>query len=691
MQALEEVFAETMPREMGYDYIGISFQEKQAQQGVPPTAIFGLSLLFVFLILAAQYESWSLPFSVLLGTPIAALGAFATLYLRRMDNDTFAQIGLVMLIGLAAKNAILIVEFAKAELGRGRGIIEAALTGARLRLRPIVMTAFAFMLGCVPLWTAEGAGAVSRRVLGSTVIGGMLAATCIAVFIVPLCFYGVERLSHRGKGREGPPPPAPPPGAAGAAAVALLLAMTLGGCALGPDYERPKIEAPPAFRSADGAGATAASLADIPWWDVFRDDRLAALVREALADNYDARIAAARIEQARAGIWIARADLFPHAGYEAVASRGLNTFAGEPFPTGATSAGPSFLGALNATWEIDVWGRIRRQTEAARAELLASAEGRRAVWLTLVSDVGRAYFQLLELDKELEIARRSTASFGESLRIFDEKLKGGVGSKLETSRAEGALAGAAATIPSLEREIAAQENELNLLLGRGPGPVSRTATLLGIKPPPEVPAGLPSSLLERRPDVLAVEQQLVAANAAIGAALANFFPKFGLSAIAGAASVQLADIAKGPGGLWSVAASATGPLFEGGALVGRYDQAKALRLEGALRYQETVLGAFRDVSNALIANAKLREVEVQQAHAAAALEEAVTVSTQRYQAGQSSYYEVLEAQQQLFPAQTALARIQRDRLLAIVQLYKALGGGWKLDDEAFAGRKEAAR
>ncbi len=208
MAMLQDVFAKTMPSEMGLDYKDMSFQEQQAQKGVPPAVIFGVSLLFVFLILAALYESWTLPFSVLLSTPIAIFGAFLALYLRRFEDDVYFQIGLVMLIGLAAKNAILIVEFARAEFEKGQPIIDSALTAARLRLRPILMTAFAFILGCVPLWTATGSGAVSRRILGTTVIGGMLAATFIAIFMIPVLFYVVEKLSHRnGEGKHQPPPP----------------------------------------------------------------------------------------------------------------------------------------------------------------------------------------------------------------------------------------------------------------------------------------------------------------------------------------------------------------------------------------------------------------------------------------------------------------------------------------------------
>jgi multidrug efflux system outer membrane protein len=461
--------------------------------------------------------------------------------------------------------------------------------------------------------------------------------------------------------------------------LALAAGAFTGGCALGPDYERPKVDAPTGFRGLETTAATRESIADQPWWEVFQDADLEALIREALENNYDARIAATRIEQASAGVTIARSGFFPHAGYQGGAAQGQNTFLGNPVtPPGKTDVTSSFLGALSASWEIDLWGRVRRETEASEAELGASEVARRGIWLSLVSDVSQVYFELLELDKELAIARTTVDSYGQSLKIFNERLKGGVGSKLETARAEGAQATVAASIPDLERRIGQKENQLNLLLGRLPGSVARTATLLGKKAPPEVPVGLPSALLERRPDILEAEQHLVAANAKIGVAVASFFPKIGLTAIAGSASEPLKDLAKGSSGVWGAAAMLSGPIFEGGSLVGGYEVAKAQSDEAALIYRQTVLRAFHEVSDALIARPQLERVHTEQARAVAALEEAVTVAVQRYQAGRSSYYEVLEAQDQLFPAQTALARTDLARLVVVLRLYKALGGGWKV-------------
>ena len=462
-------------------------------------------------------------------------------------------------------------------------------------------------------------------------------------------------------------------------AIAILIACTLlSGCAVGPNYTRPAVDAPVIFRDQDSA-AQQLSLADLPWWEVFKDDTLKELIKTALSNNYDLRVAVRRIEQARASEVQTRSQFFPQVGYEGDAARGRNSFLDTAFVNFKTQN--TVLGVLNLTWELDLWGRIRRADEAARAQVLANEEAKRGVMLSLVSDVAQAYFELLELDLQLAIAKRTTQSFSDSLAVFRQRLEGGVASRLETSRAEASLASTAATVPNLEQLIAIKENQINVLLGHNPGPVPRSATLIQQQTPPEVPPGLPSVLLERRPDVRQAEQELVAANAQIGVAVAEFFPKLGLTTFFGRVSSELSAFTSSKGNTWAVAGSLVGPIFQGGRLVGQYQQAEAQWEEFKLRYQQTALNAFQEVSNALITRQKLEEVRVQQARAVSALEESVKVSLQRYVAGFSSYFEVLEAQQQLFPAENDLARTQLNQLVVIVQLYKALGGGWNLPDD----------
>jgi len=455
--------------------------------------------------------------------------------------------------------------------------------------------------------------------------------------------------------------------------VGVVLLALAGACAVGPNYQRPPVDTPTAFRG--GLAKSTGSIAELPWWKVFRDENLQALIRTALAGNYDLRIAVSRVEQAREFAAQARAGLFPQLNYGAVAARGKNVTAlNLPSPTGQT--GSVFAADFNISWEIDLWGRIRRLTEAAQAQFLATEEARRGVTISLIAEVAQGYLQLLALERELRIAEETRDAFAGSLQIFTERLEGGVASKLETASASALLDSAAAAIPNIERQIFLQENLLSVLLGRSPGPISRDGSKFDQQLVTEIPAGLPSALLERRPDIRQAEQQLRSANAQIGVAEADCLPQLSLTGLLGQVSAQLANFFTAGATAWSGAASLTGPIFHGGQLRARYRQAKAARDEAVLQYQAAVLRALQEVADGLLSRQKLAEERVQQAQAVQAYQEAVKISLERYRHGNASYYEVLQAQQQLYPAQIALVQTHLNELLALVQLYRALDGGW---------------
>jgi len=459
----------------------------------------------------------------------------------------------------------------------------------------------------------------------------------------------------------------------------IVAAAVLSGCALGPDYKRPPVVEPATFRGQ--ATVEASSLADAPWWDVFQDPMLKYLIEEALRRNYDIKIATARVQEARALLGVARADFYPSLDYGAGAARSNARAGALGLPGGqAPTTSSLFYGTLNASWELDIWGRIRRSNEAALASLLATEDGRRGVWLSLVSDLAQAYFELLALDVRLQIARDSTEAYQRTYNLFLDRFQQGAASKLETARAQGALGEAQATIPQLESDIVAKENQIGVLLGQPPGPIPRGTPMYDQPVVPAVPAGLPSALLERRPDLRQAEQQLVAANARIGIAKAEFFPKLSLTALFGTASPEISALTGGSATIWAVAGMVSGPLFNAGRTLGYYRASIAQWEQAKLQYEYAVLNALREVSDALTALGKLSEAETGQDSAVKALAEAVERAMDRYQHGLASYFEVLEAQQQLFPAQNTLAQIRRNRLLTHVRLYRALGGGWSLTD-----------
>jgi multidrug efflux system outer membrane protein len=463
----------------------------------------------------------------------------------------------------------------------------------------------------------------------------------------------------------------------------LVLLLFGAGCAVGPAYKRPVLSVPSGYRTAED-NKQESSLADLPWWEVFKDSTLHGLVQKALANNYDLQAAVSRVEQARQIAAQARSQYFPFINYSMVGSYGKNEFAGSVVPNDSKSQG-TFLAFASVAWEADVWGRLRRLNEAARAQYLSTEEARRGVMLSLVSDTAQAYFELLDLELQLDIAKRTTDSFAQTLDLFTKRLEGGIASKLDTSRADAARAVAAASIPEIERQIALKENEISVLIGSSPEQISRDAQLLDQIVPPDIPVGLPSALLERRPDVLEAEQQMRFANAQVGVTTAAFFPRLGLTALFGHASTSLAEMSSGQGIVASVAADLSGPIYQGGSLRAQKRQAVASWEETKSRYAETALRAFQDVSDALISRQKYESIRAAQLEAVAAYRESVTVSLQRYVAGRASYYEVLEAQQQLFPAENSLAVTELNRRVVIVQLYKALGGGWNLQDPAWVG------
>ncbi|HEX3438674.1 MAG TPA: efflux transporter outer membrane subunit [Pseudacidobacterium sp.] len=451
--------------------------------------------------------------------------------------------------------------------------------------------------------------------------------------------------------------------------------MLLTGCTVGPNYKRPQVDVPGSYRglAPDAAPQTTASFADEKWWTVFEDQQLQALIHRALAQNYDVRIAAARVLQAQAALGITRADQFPaiYGGASALNLRNPQTKISPAYDTSANQLN------LSLSWELDFWGKYRRATESARASLLATEWGQKAVIWTLVSNVASAYFQLLELDAEMVISRQTLASRKESLRLVQVREAGGTTALIDVRQSEQLVYTAAESIPDLERRIEQQENLISILLGENPEPITRGKTLVETNFPPTVPAGLPSSLLERRPDLQSAEQQLVAANAQIGVAKAAYFPDISLTATAGYQSSALTGLFSGPAGLWTFGGQLTQPIFTAGRLRSNVRLTEAQQQEALLFYLQSIQQAFREVSDSLIAYRKDQEFREQQQLLTGAAQDTVRLANVRYGGGVTSYLEVLDSDTRYFNAQVALAQAQLSERLALVQIYNALGGGWQ--------------
>jgi multidrug efflux system outer membrane protein len=461
--------------------------------------------------------------------------------------------------------------------------------------------------------------------------------------------------------------------------VTAVTASLVAGCTVGPNYRRPAITSPATFRGSTGTPSQLASLADLKWFEVFKDERLRELVRTALVKNYDLRDAVVRVEAARANLGITRADQFPTIAAGAGVTTGRTAASGAvPIPEGVDRTRTFGTVAVSLlSFELDVWGKLRRATEAARADLLASEENRKAVLTTLVSDVASAYFNLLELDMELAIARRTLSTREDSLKLIHAREQGGIATLVEVRQGEQLVYGAAQAIPTVEQLIEQTENQISLLLGASPGAIARGRPLTDQEQPPSVPPGLPSSLLERRPDIRAAEQNLVAANAIIGVAKAAYFPQISLTGFLGFQSNQLSNLFSGPARVWQFVPQVTQPIFTGGRLRSNVRLAEAQQQLALIQYERAIQTAFTEVSDALVQYQKVREVRTKQELLVATLQDRSRLSYTRYRGGVDTLLNALDADRDLFEAELRLAQTRRDELLTLVQVYRALGGGWQ--------------
>lgn len=462
----------------------------------------------------------------------------------------------------------------------------------------------------------------------------------------------------------------------------LFLAVFSTACTVGPNYHRPAIQVPETFRAPEPLSPDKAeSLAELKWFEVFQDDKLQGLIRAALAQNYDLQSAVANVEAARANLGITRSNQLPNVNASGnleltrLSRDGSLPLPASFVPTQNRNWGEASLGLLS--FEVDIWGRLRRATEAARANLLSADENRKAVITTLVSDVATDYFTLRELDAEIDISQRTLSSRRESLDLIKSRQGGGIATLLDRRQGEQLVYTASETIPTLQQQIEQTENRISLLLARNPGTIERGRSLTEQALTPEVPTGLPSALLERRPDIRAAEQNLIAANANIGVAKAAYFPQISLSGFLGGQSTQLASLFNGPHSAWGFVPQVTQPIFTAGRLKSTVHLAEAQQQGALIAYEKTIQTAFSEVSNALIAHQRVKESRIEQEALVEALRDRTRLAYLRYQGGVDTLLNALDADRDLFQAQLTLSQIQLNELLSVVDLYKSLGGGWQ--------------
>jgi multidrug efflux system outer membrane protein len=616
------------------------------------------------------------------------LFAITGVWLTGGDNNIFTQIGLIVLVGLACKNAILIVEFAKQKLDEGLTPVAAAIEACRLRLRPILMTSIAFIAGVFPLVVAHGAGAEMRQAMGVAVFSGMIGVTLFGLFLTPVFFVALMRLGAKKKtAAEGSSNVLP--GAAKAATGIIIAAVLFGFTSanagmltIGPDYKAPTNSAPAQYKSAEsGSWKVGAPLDGVPkgnWWEFFGDTNLNTLEAQAASANQQLKAAVARVDQARSTARVARANLLPSLSADPSYTR--QRYSPNAVPSFGNLTANNFSAPLDLSYEVDLWGRVRRGFESARADAQASLANYFNVLLTLQTDVAQNYFALRSLDAEIATVNGTVGLRKEQVKLVHDRFDSGIGSQLDVAQAETELATAEAEAASLAQKRDELENALAILAGQNPSGFKIAALADADKnwnpQPPEIPAGLPADLLERRPDVAAAERQLASANAKIGVAKGAFFPVVTLTGSGGYVSGDIETLFNWSSRTWSFGPSISLPIFAGGRNLANLHRAKSAYEESVALYRQQVLVAFGDVENSLSGIRHLAEQSDAQSRAVVFARQAADLAGDRYRSGIVGYINVVDANRDTLAAERANAQLAGQRLIATVQLIKSLGGGW---------------
>ncbi len=682
--AIEDIAAQVLPKGMTYEWTDLTYQQRSA--GNTAIYIYPLCLLLVFLVLAAQYESLSLPLAIILIVPMCLLSALTGLLIKGAENNVFTQIGLIVLVGLACKNAILIVEFAKAKHDEGMSTVDSALEACRLRLRPILMTSIAFIAGVYPLVASHGAGAEMRQAMGVAVFSGMIGVTVFGLFLTPVFFVVIMNVAAYFKRKPAVSTNLKTGGGhapvAGAAVGLMLLVGSVtamaGPLTVGPDYKKPVIETAPVFRDAATNEWKVAQPSDEQsrgqWWLAFNDPVLNELAQAATTNGFTLRAALARVEQARASARITRGSFYPNLSFDPSFSR--DKYSPNQIPNFGSVTANTWKMPLDLSYEIDLWGRVRRASESARSEAESSLANFYAAQLSIQAEVAQNYFTLRSTDNQREIVEETRKGRAEAYEIIKARVDAGSATDLDLARAETELATVESEYASLERSRASLEASLAVLTGRDPLTFRIADTGHYGPPVPVIPAGLPVALLERRPDIAAAERKMASANAQIGVAKGAFFPVFRLTGSGGFISADFDQLFKWDSRVWSIGPSLSLPIFAGGRNKAGLARAKQIHDEASYNYRQQVLVALSEVQETLTGlKYFMAQVEASDRAAQSALK-ASAIARLRYDGGISSYLEVVDAERSALQIRREAARSHGQQRIATVQLIKALGGSW---------------